>query len=239
MDVEPRLRDYTNAYHYLADALSTGFDPPRGQGLVKWRAPSGRAAGLGLRQHGAGSASFRGAVFPAGEYRGRSELASSASSSSRRARCGCAAHRPRGPFRRARSSCSWGARDATPPGKHEEIAGGHRYTSAARLRDHQPSSPGTSSYAMPRGRLLTHTQHPRTTRTRWCPPCPSPSSGARPTSRAAWPPCSRSRPGEAVRMRRVLHARLDKRGPARRSSGRNDANGVENERHVQARSRSS
>ena len=98
-----------------------------------------------------------------------------------------------------------------------------------RLRDHHGEPLARRAARRVRARTHPHPAHEGLLEHAGARPSRSPSSADRRTSRAAWPPSSRSSPGEKLFGCGESFTRLDKRGQ-RVVLWTNDANGVENER---------
>jgi alpha-D-xyloside xylohydrolase len=224
VDVSRDFRDYTNAY-YLADTL-TSFDPATGKGQVKWRRHQ-MAPKFAFNNMGQGLRPFEGTVFPAREYPTDPELDFSVEFVSPRAvrlrlRTGPEVH----PDGEELMLVAEPGRDTS--WRHERIAGGHRYTSAAGSVT-ITEQPWHVELRDGSGRLLTHTQHTRDFSNTLVPALPfSFIRRSSDFSRSVAAVFSLS-PGEKLFGCGESFTRLDKRGQ-RVILWTNDANGVENER---------
>jgi alpha-D-xyloside xylohydrolase len=224
VDVSRDFRDYTNAY-YVADTLSS-FDPASGSGQLKWRRHQ-MVPKFAFNNMGQGLRPFEGTVFPAREYPTDPELAFSIQFVSPRTlrlrfRTGPEVQ----PDREELMLVGEPGRDSS--WRHETIAGGHRYTSAAGsvTITEQPWHVELRDAA---GRLLTHTQHTRDFSNTLVPALPfSFIRRSSDFSRSVAAVFSLS-PGEKLFGVGESFTRLDKRGQ-RVILWSNDANGVENER---------
>src|SRR5262249_26156630 len=156
VDVSRDFRDYTNEY-YLADALAN-FDPATGAGTLTWKRHQ-LAPRLAFDNMKPGLQPYPGAVFPSGEHATDPELPLQIEFVS-----------PRTIRLRLRTTTTGASRPDSESlmlvkevprdgsWRHEAIAGGHRYTSAAGSVT-ITEKPWRLELRDASGKLLTRTQH--------------------------------------------------------------------------------